>query len=71
MNVSDKLLDLTIIRQLLLERVIAGQSAALNKQLDAIAAALQKQLKGKELTEYQGKRLDKAIAANKSASRSP
>jgi SPP1 gp7 family putative phage head morphogenesis protein len=62
MNVSDKLLDLTIIRQLLLERVIAGQSAALNKQLDAIAAALQKQLKGKELTEYQGKRLDKAIA---------
>jgi SPP1 gp7 family putative phage head morphogenesis protein len=62
MNVSDKLLDLTIIRQLLLERVIAGQSAALNKQLDSIAAALQKQLKGKELTEYQGKRLDKAIA---------
>jgi SPP1 gp7 family putative phage head morphogenesis protein len=62
MNVSDKLLDLTIIRQLLLERVIAGQSAALNKQLDEIAAALQKQLKGKELTEYQGKRLDKAIA---------
>jgi SPP1 gp7 family putative phage head morphogenesis protein len=62
MNVSDKLLDLTIIRQLLLERVIAGQSAALNKQLDAIAAALEKQLKGKEFTEYQGKRLDKAIA---------
>jgi SPP1 gp7 family putative phage head morphogenesis protein len=62
MNVSDKLLDLTIIRQLLLERVIAGQSAALNKQLDAVAAALEKQLKGKEFTEYQGKRLDKAIA---------
>ena len=62
MNVSDKLLDLSVIRQLLLERVIAGQSAAVNKQLDAIAAALQKQLKGKELTEYQGKRLDKAIA---------
>ena len=62
MNVSDKLLDLTIIRQLLLERVIAGQSAAVNKQLDAIAAALEKQLKGKEFTEYQGKRLDKAIA---------
>lgn len=62
MNVSDKLLDLTIIRQLLLQRVIAGQSAEVNKQLDAVAAALQKQLKGKELTEYQGKRLDKAIA---------
>lgn len=61
MNVSDKLLDLTIIRQLLLQRVIAGQSAEVNKQLDAVAAALQKQLKGKELTEYQGKRLAKAI----------
>ena len=62
MNVSDKLLDLSVIRQLLLERVIAGQSIQLNKQLDAVAAALEKQLKGKELTEYQGKRLDKAIA---------
>lgn len=62
MNVSDQLLDLSVIRQLLLERVIAGQSVELNKQLDAIAAALEKQLKGKELTEYQGKRLDKAIA---------
>jgi len=61
MSVSDKLLDLTIIRQLLLERVIAGQNAAVNKQLNDIAAALQKQLKGKELTEYQGRRLDKAI----------
>ena len=62
MNVSDKLLDLSVIRQLLLERVIAGQSVQLNKQLDAIAAALEKQLKGKELSEYQGKRLDKAVA---------
>lgn len=62
MNVSDKLLDLTVIRQLLLERVAAGQAVALNKQLDAIAAALEKQLKGKELSAYQGRRLDKAIA---------
>ncbi len=62
MNVSDKLLDLSVIRQLLLERVIAGQSIQLNQQLDAIAAALEKQLKGKELSEYQGRRLDKAIA---------
>jgi SPP1 gp7 family putative phage head morphogenesis protein len=61
MSVSDQILDLTIIRQLLLQRVIAGQSAEVNKQLDAVAAALQKQLKGKELTEYQGKRLTKAI----------
>lgn len=62
MNVSDKLLDLSVIRQLLLERVIAGQSIQLNKQLDEIAAALEKQLKGKELSEYQGRQLDKAIA---------
>lgn len=66
MNVSDKLLDLSVIRQLLLERVIAGQSIQLNKQLDAVAAALEKQLKGKELSEYQGRRLDKAIAELKS-----
>jgi SPP1 gp7 family putative phage head morphogenesis protein len=62
MNLSDQLLDLSVIRQLLLERVIAGQSVQLNKQLDAIAAELEKQLKGKELTEYQGRRLNKAIA---------
>lgn len=62
MSVSDQLLDLTIIRQLLLERVVAGQSVQLNKQLNDIAAALEKQLKGKELSEYQGRRLDKAIA---------
>jgi SPP1 gp7 family putative phage head morphogenesis protein len=61
MNVSDQLLDLSVIRQLLLERVIAGQNIELNKQLDAIAAAIEKALKGKELTDYQGKRLDKAI----------
>jgi SPP1 gp7 family putative phage head morphogenesis protein len=62
MNVSDKLLDLLTIRQLLLERIIAGENIALNKQLDSIAAEITKALKGKELTEYQGKRLDKAIA---------
>lgn len=62
MNVSDQLLDLLTIRQLLLERIIAGENIALNKQLDSIAAEITKALKGKELTEYQGKRLDKAIS---------
>jgi SPP1 gp7 family putative phage head morphogenesis protein len=66
MNVSDQLLDLQIIRQLLLERVIAGQSKLLNRQLDNIAAELVKQLKGEELTNYQGKRLNKAISELKS-----
>lgn len=62
MNVSDQLLDLLTIRQLLLERIIAGENVAMNKQLDGIAQEITKALKGKELTEYQGKRLDKAIA---------
>jgi SPP1 gp7 family putative phage head morphogenesis protein len=62
MNASDQLLNLLTIRQLLLERIIAGENIAINKQLDSIAVAITKALKGKELTEYQGKRLDKAIA---------
>ena len=62
MSVSDQLLDLLTIRQLLLERVIAGENVAFNKQLDSVAEAITKALKGKELTEYQGKRLDKAVA---------
>ena len=62
MSVSDQLLDLLTIRQLLLERVIAGENVAFNRQLDSVAKAITKALKGKELTEYQGKRLDKAIA---------
>lgn len=62
MSVSDQLLDLLTIRQLLLERIIAGENIAMNKQLDSIAQAITKALKGKELTEYQGKRLDKAVS---------
>lgn len=61
MNVSDQLLDLLTIRQLLLERIIAGENVAMNKQLDSVAQDIVKALKGKELSEYQGKRLDKAI----------
>jgi SPP1 gp7 family putative phage head morphogenesis protein len=62
MSVSDQLLDLLTVRQLLLERIIAGQNVEMNKQLDAIAEEIIKALKGKELTEYQGKRLDKAVS---------
>lgn len=61
MNASDQLLDLLTIRQLLLERIIAGENVAMNKQLDSVAQDILKALKGKELSEYQGKRLDKAI----------
>lgn len=62
MNVSDQLLDLLTVRLLLTERIIAGQNVELNEQLNSIAANIEKALKGKELTEYQGKRLDKAIS---------
>ena len=61
MTVSDQLHDLIIIRQLLLQRIIGGQDAAINKQLDTVAAAIEKALKGDDLTNYKGKRLAKAI----------
>lgn len=61
MNTSDRLLDLTTIRQLLMQRIIAGENARINKEYDAIAADLEKQLRGPELTEYKGKRLAQAI----------
>jgi SPP1 gp7 family putative phage head morphogenesis protein len=66
LTVSDQLHDLIIIRQLLLQRVIAGQNAAINKQLDSVAADIQKALKGDELSTYKGKRLAKAIDELKS-----
>ena len=61
MNVSDRLLDLTAIRQLLLLRLISGENIRINKEYDAIAADLEKQLRGPELTTYKGKRLNQAI----------
>lgn len=61
MNLSDRLADLYIIRQLLLQRIIAGENIKFNKQLNAITFEIEKALKGKPLTEYQGKRLNKAI----------
>lgn len=62
MSASDQLRDLSIIRQILLQRLIAGESRKLNKQLDDIAKELEKQIKsGKPLTAFQGKRLEKAI----------
>jgi SPP1 gp7 family putative phage head morphogenesis protein len=61
LTVSDQLHDLIIIRQLLLQRIIGGQDAAINKQLDAVAASIEKALKGDDLTTYKGKRLVKAI----------
>lgn len=63
MNVSDRLADLCVIRQLLLQRLTAGKNRAMNKHLDDIAREIEKKLRsGKEFTTYQKGRLDRAIA---------
>ena len=63
MNLSDRLADLYTIRQLLLNRLAAGEQAKINRQMLDIAREIERRLKtGKPLTDYQGKRLDRAIA---------
>lgn len=61
MNTSDRLLDLLTIRLLLLLRIISGENVRINKEYDAIAKDIEKQLRGEELTAFKGRRLDKAI----------
>ena len=62
MNLSDRLADLYTIRQLLLQRLAAGEQINLNRQFDDIAAEIERTLKsGKPLTDYQGRRLNQAI----------
>lgn len=61
MNTSDRLLDLLTIRLLLLLRIISGENIRINKEYDAIAKDIEKQLRGEELAAYKGRRLDKAI----------
>lgn len=62
MNASDKLQDLAIVRQILLERVAAGEASKLERLLDDIAEEIQKKLSSeKPLTSYQSRRLDKII----------
>lgn len=63
MNASDRLVQLLVIRQLLLQRLIAGEERKLTRLFDDIAKTLRKAIQsGKELTGYQGRRLDKQIA---------
>ena len=63
MNVSDKLADLYVIRQLLLQRLTAGKNRAMNRHLDDVAKEIEKKLRsGKEFTTYQKRRLDAAIS---------
>lgn len=64
MNASDRLVQLLIIRQLLLQRLIAGEERKLTALFNDIAKQLRNTIQTKaELTTYQGRRLDKQIAA--------
>ena len=63
MNVADRLADLYTIRQLILNRLAAGEQARLNRQLLEVSREIEKRIKsGKPLTSFQGRRLDSAIA---------
>lgn len=64
MNASDRLVQLLVIRQLLLQRLIAGEERKLTKLFDDIAKELRRTIQtGNELTTYQGRKLDKQIEA--------
>lgn len=64
MNASDRLVQLMVIRQLLLQRLIAGEERKLSKLFDDIAKELRRTIQtGGELTTYQGRKLDKQIEA--------
>lgn len=63
MNASDRLADLYVARQLILQRLIGGEQRAFNKLLDDISKDLEKMLVGgKALTGYKKARLNKAIS---------
>lgn len=61
MNASDLLADLYIIRQLILQRLVAGEQREFNRLLDDISVELEKQLRGEPLTSFSTQRLNKAI----------
>lgn len=61
-GISSGLRDSAIIRQLLLQRVGMQQARNMQRLLDDVAEELRDRLRGRELTEYQGRRLNKAIA---------
>lgn len=63
MSASDRLADLYTIRQLLLNRLAAGEQARMTRQLLDISREIERRLKtGKPLTSFQGRRLNNAIA---------
>lgn len=61
MNASDRLADLYIIRQLILQRLIGGEQRAFNRLIDDIAGELEKKLRGERLSTFSARRLNQAI----------
>jgi hypothetical protein len=62
LNAADRLADLYVIRQLILQRLVGGEQVALNRQLDAIAERLEQELAKAELSTMSARRLNQAIA---------
>lgn len=62
MNAADRLADLYVIRQLILQRLVGGEQVALNRQLDAIADRLETALGRADLSGMSAKRLNQAIS---------
>lgn len=63
MNASDRLADLYVVRQLILQRLVGGEQRALNRLLDDISNEIERLLLGQEpLTQYNVRRLNKAIS---------
>lgn len=62
MNAADRLADLYVIRQLILQRLVAGEQRAFNNLIDEISREIEKIIVGsKPLSGYKVQRLNKAI----------
>jgi SPP1 gp7 family putative phage head morphogenesis protein len=62
MNASDRLADLYVIRQLILQRLISGEQRTFNNLIDEISREIEKIIVGsKPLTGFKVQRLNKAI----------
>lgn len=62
MNASDRLADLYVIRQLILQRLVAGEQRSFNRLIDSISAEIEKKMiSGAPLSSFKVRRLNKAI----------
>lgn len=62
MNASDRLADLYVIRQLILQRLVAGEQRSFNRLIDSISAEIEKMMiGGAPLSSLKVQRLNRAI----------